>query len=289
MPLEGSEEQESKVLLSRVYVTDTVVQSCLAHALTTEKEEVMGVLLGNVSLVDGVPPASAQDDTWNASLHNGSTALQSKVATVWASHIMQRSVRRSDRVEVAAEVLISASDKAEELTRSTGIDMRVIGWYHSHPQITPFPSTVDLNSQKQYQQMDSGWVGLIFSVFHTDSSGRNDCSIHCFQTGPGDRHLKVPLTVLTAPQLNLPATVGPLSHAMLAIFGEELDAAVETVRERTHNDAAAMEAARGLQKTQRFTLERLVGEPSVKYLKWCSIPLLVSEVERLEKELASLS
>jgi hypothetical protein len=42
---------------------------------------------------------------------------------------------------------------------------RVIGWYHSHPHITVQPSHVDVRTQGQYQAMDPGFLGLIFSCF----------------------------------------------------------------------------------------------------------------------------
>lgn len=274
---------DSRVLLSKVRVTDTVIQCCLAHAFTTEKEEIMGVLLGNVVVEDNTPPAAFAADPLRAGAHQ-----QSKVATVWASHIMQRSVLRSDRVEVAAENLISASESAEAMTAETDIHTRVIGWYHSHPRITPFPSTVDLNSQRTYQQLESGWVGLIFSVFYTDSNQRNECSVHCFQASAEGNHIILPLEVVTTRRLGLPLTIGPTPHAMLAMFGQELDAAVETIRERTRSDGPAMAAARGLRATQTFLLERLVAEPEVKYLEWLSIPVLEAELARLQKELKSL-
>ena len=82
--------------------------------------------------------------------------------------------------------------------------MRVIGWYHSHPHITVWPShvgeyqivivcdsytevvyiiwtarsviqlytiffvCVDVQTQADYQMMDDNFVGLIFAVFNED-------------------------------------------------------------------------------------------------------------------------
>lgn len=50
---------------------------------------------------------------------------------------------------------------------------RVIGWYHSHPQFIHLPSTIDLNCQFQYQQMDRGFVGLIISLFNHEKRELN--------------------------------------------------------------------------------------------------------------------
>lgn len=46
-----------------------------------------------------------------------------------------------------------------------GEECKIIGWYHSHPHITVLPSQVDVNTQASYQALDSGFIGLIFSVF----------------------------------------------------------------------------------------------------------------------------
>ena len=55
--------------------------------------------------------------------------------------------------------------QAEELTRDTGRLFDVVGWYHSHPNITVFPSQVDINTQLSMQMIGSDFIGLIFSAF----------------------------------------------------------------------------------------------------------------------------
>ena len=52
----------------------------------------------------------------------------------------------------------------------TGRPMRVVGWYHSHPHITVWPSHVDVRTQAMYQMMDQGFVGLTFSCFIEDKN-----------------------------------------------------------------------------------------------------------------------
>lgn len=72
---------------------------------------------------------------------------------------LSRSDKRPDRVEVSAEQLAHAITSAEER------DLKVIGWYHSHPHITAAPSHVDARTQGEYQTLDDGFVGLICAVF----------------------------------------------------------------------------------------------------------------------------
>ncbi|PNJ09625.1 BRCC3 isoform 10, partial [Pongo abelii] len=56
--------------------------------------------------------------------------------------ILRRSDKRKDRVEISPEQLSAASTEAERLAELTGRPMRVVGWYHSHPHITVWPSHV---------------------------------------------------------------------------------------------------------------------------------------------------
>uniref|UniRef100_A0A8D0HTU3 BRCA1/BRCA2-containing complex subunit 3 n=1 Tax=Sphenodon punctatus TaxID=8508 RepID=A0A8D0HTU3_SPHPU len=123
---------------------------CLNHALSTEKEEVMGLCIGEV-------------DT-------------SRIVHIHSVIILRRSDKRKDRVEISPEQLSAASTEAEisfhrnQLAEMTGRPMRVVGWYHSHPHITVWPSHVDVRTQAMYQMMDQGFVGLIFSCFIEDKN-----------------------------------------------------------------------------------------------------------------------
>ena len=71
-----------------------------------------------------------------------------------------------DRVEASPEQLASAMASAEKLSEDSGLKVRVIGWYHSHPHITVLPSHVDVRTQASYQQLDAGFIGIIFSTFN---------------------------------------------------------------------------------------------------------------------------
>ena len=90
----------------------TLAKECafcvVAHALSTEKQEVMGLLFGR----------------WDG-----------PQAFVEEAHPLARTDRRADRVEVKPEQLAKAASIAE----SRGL--RIVGWYHSHPHITAAPST----------------------------------------------------------------------------------------------------------------------------------------------------
>ncbi|CAN8188420.1 unnamed protein product [Coccothraustes coccothraustes] len=138
---------------------------CLNHALSTEKEEVMGLCIGEV-------------DT-------------NRIVHIHSVIILRRSDKRKDRVEISPEQLSAASTEAEisfsrdssRLAKMTGRPMRVVGWYHSHPHITVWPSHVDVRTQAMYQMMDQGFVGLIFSCFIEDKNTKTGRILYtCFQS-----------------------------------------------------------------------------------------------------------
>lgn len=117
--------------------------------------------------------------------------------------ILRRVDRRKDRVEISPDQLSSASTWAEQTAKQTGRPLRILGWYHSHPHITVWPSHVgeyptllllapslslhifggrlfiwlntpvgiDLGTQFQYQMMEPTFIGLIISCFNQQSNG----------------------------------------------------------------------------------------------------------------------
>eukprot|EP00760_Papus_ankaliazontas_P004529 PhM_4_TR11939/c0_g1_i1/m.35675/K11864/BRCC3, BRCC36; BRCA1/BRCA2-containing complex subunit 3 len=149
--------------LTEVRITSEAVYACLTHALSLEREEIMGVLFGYVD---------------KHTHDNGATAY------VTGSKVLHRVDKRPDRVEISPESLLQAAAAAEELSITSGVATRIVGWYHSHPKITMLPSHVDLRSQGEYQYMDPTWVGLIVAVYGLDSamSKKNRIRIHCFQS-----------------------------------------------------------------------------------------------------------
>jgi len=72
---------------------------------------------------------------------------------------------------------------ADSLGQKLKRPMRVIGWYHSHPHITVWPSHVDVRTQADYQMMDPCFVGVIFSVFNIDKTTQeSQIQVTCFQS-----------------------------------------------------------------------------------------------------------
>lgn len=149
--------------LTCVKMSEEVWLTCLTHALSTETEEIMGLLLGDIQ----------------HSKNGNVTAL------IWAALPQPRSDRQKDRVETNPEQLTAASLKAERMTLATGRMTRVIGWYHSHPHITVLPSHVDVRTQAMYQLLDSGFIGLIFSCYSEDAHKVGRIQVIAFQSLDG--------------------------------------------------------------------------------------------------------
>ncbi|XP_030750572.1 lys-63-specific deubiquitinase BRCC36-like [Sitophilus oryzae] len=166
--------------LQKVILSSDVYAICIQHALTTEKQEIMGLLIGEIDEVKCI-------------------------SNISACMILHRSDKQPDRVEISPEQLCGASMHAEQLASELKRPMRVVGWYHSHPHITVWPSHVDIRTQATYQMMDSLFVGLIFSVYQNDPRVRsNQVQLTCFQAyqEPGGSELErreVPLIIENTP------------------------------------------------------------------------------------------
>ncbi|XP_046420961.1 lys-63-specific deubiquitinase BRCC36 [Neodiprion pinetum] len=164
-----------EVALHKVELHADVYMVCLQHALSTENFEVMGLLIGN---------------------------LESGIANVSAVKILRRSDKKKDRVEISSEQVLKAAAEAERLTIELNRPMRVLGWYHSHPHITVWPSHVDVRTQATYQTMDHGFVGLIFSVFSEGKDSKEqEALVTCFQSHNGEA-TEIPLEILYTPDLS---------------------------------------------------------------------------------------
>ncbi|KAL4368496.1 hypothetical protein GQ457_05G025880 [Hibiscus cannabinus] len=160
--------------LTCVKMSEDVWLTCLTHALSTETEEIMGLLLGDIEY----------------SKDGNVTAL------IWGASPQSRSDRRKDRVETNPEQLAAASAQADRMTVSTGRTTRVIGWYHSHPHITVLPSHVDVRTQAMYQLLDSGFIGLIFSCFSEDTNKVGRIQVIAFQSSDGKQnHVSGPIAL----------------------------------------------------------------------------------------------
>lgn len=122
------------------------------------------------------------------------------IAIVKSISLLRRLDKRKDRVEIAPEQLHLAAMKAEEIENKSGQRTRVIGWYHSHPHITVFPSDVDLNTQLSQQFMDSRFFGLIFSCFVDLPDKSQRTQVTCFQSRKltsesQPKELRIPLRI----------------------------------------------------------------------------------------------
>ncbi|PVD18887.1 hypothetical protein C0Q70_21444 [Pomacea canaliculata] len=189
---------------------------CLTHALSTEREEVMGLLIGEVD--------------------------EKTVVHISAVIMLRRSDKQPDRVEISPEQLSDASTKAEWLANRLERPMRVIGWYHSHPHITVWPSHVDVRTQAMYQMMDENFVGLIFSVFNEDKNTKNNrIQVTCFQAvysgGYGTEHEKyeVPLRIVPKNSIGR-ASLEALVELPAILKQEEEDAYETAAASVTHED-----------------------------------------------------
>ncbi|KAG0577841.1 hypothetical protein M758_5G178500 [Ceratodon purpureus] len=157
--------------LEGVKVTQEVWLTCVTHALSTETEEIMGLLLGDIQY----------------------TSKGAAIAYVWGAAPQTREDRRKDRVETNPEQLAAAAAQADRMTATTGKMTRVIGWYHSHPHITVIPSHVDVRTQGTYQMLDSGFVGLIFSCFSEDANKVGRIQAIAFQSQDGRASRSIPV------------------------------------------------------------------------------------------------
>ncbi|XP_006876903.1 PREDICTED: lys-63-specific deubiquitinase BRCC36 isoform X2 [Chrysochloris asiatica] len=154
---------------------------CLNHALSTEKEEVMGLCIGELN--DDTRSDSKCACAGTEMRTVGEKVDTGKIIHIHSVIILRRSDKRKDRVEISPEQLSAASTEAERLAELTGRPMRVVGWYHSHPHITVWPSHVDVRTQAMYQMMDQGFVGLIFSCFIEDKNTKTGRVLYtCFQS-----------------------------------------------------------------------------------------------------------
>mmetsp|Transcript_25775 Transcript_25775/g.28664 ORF Transcript_25775/g.28664 Transcript_25775/m.28664 type:complete len:261 (+) Transcript_25775:95-877(+) len=142
----------SSRIIDYVKISRFTFGALVTHALSTEREEILGMLIGKITSDKGTVGAVVQH-----------------------IKILERADKRKDRVEATPIQLDSARQLAEQL------DARVIGWYHSHPHITIQPSPVDLRNQWTNQQMGD-FFGIIVSVFDHDNDNKGTIRLKAFQT-----------------------------------------------------------------------------------------------------------
>lgn len=195
--------------LTEVKIGEEVWLTCLSHALTTETEEVMGLLLGDVE----------------------SSSRGGSVAVIWGASPQMRCERKKDRVEVNPELLAAATAQAEVMTATIGKTTRVIGWYHSHPHITVLPSHVDVRTQAMFQLLEPGFVGLIFSCFSEDAQKVGKIQVIAFQSLDGTQRAIVP--VITDPVIDLESSWSSSDKSLTPKY-----AAIEGIEQDTGDSRA---------------------------------------------------
>lgn len=183
---------------------------CLTHALSAEKEEVMGVLLGELQ-------------------------EEEKTVLVRGVSIMRRIDKRADRVEISPEQLTAIVIDTERLSGKSGHQLRVVGWYHSHPHITVLPSHIDIKTQATYQLMDDNFVGIIFSCFNEDHDKKCRLPVIAFQSlqinnsPPEYERVELPLTIVQTPLSHISCLcMEALVQIPVVLFQEEEEAYTST-------------------------------------------------------------
>ncbi|XP_027054898.1 lys-63-specific deubiquitinase BRCC36-like [Pocillopora damicornis] len=267
-------EEKCKMAVGAVKIEADAYMVCLTHALSTEREEVMGLLIGEV-----------EDE---------------RVAHIYSVIMLQRLDKRKDRVEISPEQLSDASTQAERLGMLTSKQrpMRVIGWYHSHPHITVWPSHVDLRTQASYQFMDAGFVGLIFSCFNTDTNLGGHLKVYCFQSvnikpegsPPQYQRADIELQIVHTEVLSK-ATLNSLSELPQILSKEEEEAYSKTLNSKdlltaVHNSTVFTKALCQLMEVMCGPLLQTLENRLQVNLKRTAA--LETEKEMLEKEINSV-
>ncbi|KAL0893877.1 hypothetical protein ABMA27_013981 [Loxostege sticticalis] len=243
------------MVLSKVLLSTDVALVCTQHALSTEKEEIMGLLIGEVH-------------------DNG------RLVSIVSSVILRRLDKKPDRVEISEEQLVQATLRAEELATEVGRPLRVVGWYHSHPHITVWPSHVDLATQSMYQRMDPSFVGIIFAVFLTEQSTKApSIQITCFQSvseGSTQSRKEIEIEIISNND-SLMANNFQILTQLPAILKEEEDESYNTEVGLSENDdivnkqhnAAVRTIAIGhiVEKMSRPMLEALVARNALNNVR----------------------
>lgn len=188
-------------MVNSVELTADTYLVCLTHALSTEKEEVMGLLLGEMK--------------------------NNRIAHICSAYPMTRIDRRPDRVEISPEQLSAAAIEAERLASTLHKNVQVLGWYHSHPHITVWPSHVDVRTQADYQLLDPNFVGLIFSVFSKSENKTSSLQLICFQSISSSsptsyEHIELSLSIVPRPHCTMSdPCVSAITQIPHILFEEE--------------------------------------------------------------------
>ncbi|KAH0668100.1 hypothetical protein KY285_029306 [Solanum tuberosum] len=201
--------------LTSVKMTEEVWLTCLSHALSTETEEIMGLLLG---------------DTQQSK--NGSVT-----ALIWGALPQPRCDRRKDRVETNPEQLTAASN--DPGNRKNNKSDWLKGFKICNPQMGP-----DVRTQAMYQLLDAGFIGLIFSCFSEDAQKVGRIQVIAFQSldGKQQNHMLLrPISLSPVHKNSVIDLESPLSSADTSRAGSK----IEILEQDTGDSRASALASKG--------------------------------------------
>jgi len=238
------------MVLGLVELSIDTFHACLEHVTFHQGEEMMGLLLGQ-----------------SRDVGEGMTVIR-----FHAPIVLKRKDKRPDRVEISTEDLSLGMNLADDLDRRINAvpekgdrrqhddKVRILGWYHSHPKITVWPSHVDLGTHENYQMLDSDFVGLIFATYLTEgsadtgSSHKNELvafqSVRDADTNQLERKV-VPVKIVASNPKALPFILNQ-RKAVPEMLMQEEDAAIQGA------DTSLRSAAIG-SFSSRQGVERIVG------------------------------
>ncbi|KAI9179785.1 hypothetical protein H9P43_005115 [Blastocladiella emersonii ATCC 22665] len=213
-----------------VVVPSAALHGYMMHVLTTAHEEVMGLILGDWKELPPASPVSplllgsgAPTGGFASSVGSAAAGQQAECVAEVTHFIVQRRLdKRPDRVELAPEQLVEAAAEAERWSAETGRSIRVIGWYHSHPNITVQPSHVDVGTQRTQQLMDARFFGLIMSAFHAEQDHTQNQRLIAFQTDAATNSMQIVPTLVRDSRMTAP-TLAMLSSIPRTLHSELID------------------------------------------------------------------
>ncbi|VDL18003.1 unnamed protein product [Hymenolepis diminuta] len=132
--------------MDEIKLSPSAYQTIVTHALTHEKEEIIGLLFAEEC---------------------------EKHIQIYAAKPCPRITHLPDRVEMRDEDLASGIQEADRLHALLGRNIKVLGWYHSHPHTTIHPSSHDIATQELFEASDPKFFGIIVSVFDKVSSSKD--------------------------------------------------------------------------------------------------------------------
>ncbi|KAM3179076.1 hypothetical protein ACTXT7_001296 [Hymenolepis weldensis] len=133
--------------MDEIKLSPSAYQTIVTHALTHEKEEIIGLLFAEEC---------------------------EKHIQIYSAKPCPRITHQPDRVEMRDEDLASGIQEADRLQALLGRNIKVLGWYHSHPHTTVHPSSHDKATQALYEASSPKFFGIIVSVFTKVNGSKDD-------------------------------------------------------------------------------------------------------------------